>query len=62
MQNALSAPRENNGKKLDRLYVTVLKGMLETSSKVDQPLASKLAKEVSELCPGRDTITRNWNN
>lgn len=62
MQKAFLVLQKNTGKMLDRLSATVSNGMLEISLKVDQRLASWLAREVSELCPDNVTFTPSWHN
>lgn len=59
MRKALVVSHKNIGKNLDRLSATTPSGMLEVSSTVDQSLDCCLARDISEVGPDGDTLTRS---
>lgn len=61
VQNAWLFSHYNIGKKLYRLFATVLPGTLEIYLRVDESLSSQLARKVNELCYIRGTLTRTWH-
>lgn len=51
MQKALLAFHGNTSKKFDRFSATVSTGVVGNFLELDQPLPSRLARDVSKLCP-----------
>lgn len=61
-RKALSATHQNTGKKPNHLLATVLGDVPGISLRVDDNVASLLARELSKLCADRCTSPRNWHN